>query len=63
MKKIMPSYYSSGNLIVRTDSYDEKKHEKQSKPKEIRLNLWKKKVSNEKNDINNLNSMNFPTLK
>ena len=30
MKKIMPSYYSSGNLIVRTDSYDEKQNEKSS---------------------------------
>ena len=58
----MPSYYSSGNLIVRTDSYDEIIHKKPEK-KEIQLNLWKKKVSNEKNDINNLKKVNFPELK
>lgn len=65
---MMKKYYSVGNLIVRTDSYDSS-DEKDESPKIIKnpvhdspkpTNLWKNKV--QKNDTNNLKKENFPSL-
>lgn len=61
----MPDFYQEGNLIVRTESYNESIHKKKVKNNKKELNLWKIKVKNNKdeNDINNLKIINFPKLK
>lgn len=57
----MEKYYSVGNLIVRTDSYESPKIVKKTVPNSQKsTNLWKKKV--QKNDTNNLKKENFPSL-
>ena len=65
---MMKKYYSVGNLIVRTDSYDSN-DEKDESPKIVKnpvrdspkpTNLWKNKV--QENDTNNLKKENFPSL-
>lgn len=53
----MPSYYREGNLIVRSDSY-EKLYKR-----EIKNELWKKKVKKDNNDISKLEKNNFPKLR
>ena len=73
----MFKFYESGNLIVRTDSFDSlvdtvysdiKKHKKelikeQKQSDEKReLSLWKQKVGNSQNDEKNLTKDNFPSL-
>ena len=73
----MFKFYESGNLIVRTDSFDSfvdnvysdiKKHKenlikRQSRLEEtINLSLWKQKVDNSLNDEKNLMKENFPSL-
>jgi len=58
---IMNKYYSVGNLIVRTESYEPPKIVKKPVPSSQKpTNLWKKKV--QKNDTNNLKKENFPSL-
>ena len=65
----MFKFYESGNLIVRTDSFDSlvdnvysdiKKQKKSDKKRE--LSLWKQKVGNSQNDEKNLTKENFPSL-
>lgn len=72
----MFKFYETGNLIVRTDSFDSlvdnvysdiKKHKeetkKQKKSEQKRENsLWKQKVDNSLNDEKNLTKDNFPSL-
>jgi len=61
----MPEFYQEGNLIVRTESYNESIHKKNIKKEKKELNLWKIKVKNniDENNINNLKINNFPKLK
>ena len=65
----MFKFYESGNLIVRTDSFDSlvdtvysdiKKQKKSDEKRE--LSLWKQKVGNSQNDEKNLTKENFPSL-
>lgn len=68
----MFKFYESGNLIVRTDSFDSlvdnvysdiKKHKQEKKSDEKReLSLWKQKVDNSLNNEKNLTKKNFPSL-
>lgn len=68
----MFKFYESGNLIVRTDSFDSsvdnvysdiKKHKQEKKSYEKReSSLWKHKVDNSLNDEKNLTEDNFPSL-
>ena len=69
----MSHYYSEGNLIVRTDPYDDLVHEcvkscvnevKEVKEVEVKVesNLWKEKVVKEFNNEQNLTKENFPSL-
>jgi hypothetical protein len=71
--KKMSQYYSEGNLIVRTDIYDDielemfstivKEKEKVLKEQEEELFLWKNKVSGRLNSEKNLTKENFPELR
>ena len=73
----MFKFYETGNLIVRTDSFDslvdnvysdikkqkENLIKRQSRLEEKReLSLWKQKVDNSLNDEKNLTKDNFPNL-
>ena len=68
----MFKFYETGNLIVRSDSFDSlvdtiysdiKKHKEEMKSEEKReLSLWKQKVDNSLNDEKNLMKENFPSL-
>ena len=68
----MFKFYETGNLIVRTDSFDSlvdnvysdtKKHKEKMRLEEKReLSLWKQKVDNSLNDEKNLTKENFPSL-
>ena len=73
----MFKFYESGNLIVRTDSFDSlvdtvysdiKKHKEETKnykrntKTKSELSLWKRKVDNSLNDEKNLMKENFPSL-
>ena len=72
----MFKFYESGNLIVRTDSFDSlvdtvysdiKKHKKElikkkNSDEKRELSLWKQKVGNSQNDEKNLTKENFPSL-
>jgi len=55
----MPDYYSEGNLIVRTDSYEEKKEEPKVKEE---VNVWKEKVSGNNKDPEKFKETDFPSL-
>lgn len=56
----MASYYSEGNLIVRTESYEEKKELPKIKEE---INVWKEKVSGENNkDPEKFKREDFPSL-
>lgn len=62
----MPSFYSEGNLIVRTESHEYEQPPKPSpkitqKPV-VKENLWINKVQTKTNDTQNLTMNNFPTL-
>jgi len=71
------SYYSEGNLVVRTDSYDDlekaifndigrvKAEEVKNKEEEEEeeLYLWKGKVARGLNNEKNLTKENFPSLR
>ena len=63
----MPSFYSEGNLIVRTESYEYEQHPKTSPKMDqkpvVKENLWRNKVQTKTNDTQNLTMNNFPTLK
>jgi len=68
----MFKFYETGNLIVRSDSFDSLvdtmysdiiKHKEEMKSEEKReLSLWKQKVDNSLNDEKNLTKENFPSL-
>ena len=64
----MPSFYQSGNLIVRSSSYDMTLHKKKlnknkkNKNKINNLSLWKNKLKINFNDKKNLSINNFPKL-
>ena len=60
----MNRYYESGNLIVRTDSFDKLKElsEPLIKKKE-KLSNWKKVIVGNDNNSKNLEKNNFPQLK
>lgn len=73
----MFKFYETGNLIVRSDSFDSlvdtmysdiKKHKEEMNSEEKRLDqtkkpsLWKQKVDNSLNDEKNLTEENFPSL-
>jgi len=57
--------YESGNLIVRTDSFDKLKElsEPLIKKKEKKLSTWKKVIVGNDNNTKNLEKNNFPQLK
>jgi len=64
----MNRYLESGNLIVRTDSYD--KLNELSEPlikvegdEEIKVSTWKKIITGNNNDSKNLEKNNFPQLR
>ena len=62
----MYQYYKSGNLIVRSDSFDGKNKkliyiEKIESKKNVKINNNWKNIIN-KNDSKNLSKDNFPTL-
>jgi hypothetical protein len=64
----MNRYLESGNLIVRTDSFDKLKELsepliKVEKEKEIKVSTWKKIITGNNNDSKNLEKRNFPQLK
>ena len=59
----MPDFYSEGNLIVRTDSYEQGPPSPKKNVPQKETNLWKNKVKDEKNNKQNLTIDNFPTLK
>ena len=72
----MSQYYSEGNLIVRTDSFDllvesvvedilneKEKVLKEKEEQEEQLSLWKDKVAQRLNSEKNLTKENFPELK
>jgi len=69
----MSHYYSEGNLIVRTDPYDDLVHEcikgcvkgfvnEVEVEVEVESNLWKEKVVKRFNEERNLTKENFPSL-
>jgi len=61
----MNRYLESGNLIVRTDSFDKLKElsEPLIKKKEIKLSTWKKVIVGNDNNTKNLEKINFPQLR
>lgn len=63
----MNRYFESGNLIVRTDSFDKLNElseillkERENKTK---LSTWKKVITGNENHTKNLDKNNFPQLK
>ena len=64
----MPTFYQSGNLIVRSSSYDMDSHNQKLNEKNMiknkinNLSLWKNKLENNMNDKKNLSINNFPKL-
>ena len=66
----MNRYLESGNLIVRTDSFDKLNElsgpliKKSEKEKNIpKIQTWKHKTLGYDNNIKNLNKNNFPQLR
>jgi len=60
----MNRYFESGNLIVRTDSFD--KCKELSEPlikKKEKVSNWKKVIVGNDNNSKNLEKNNFPQLK
>lgn len=63
----MNRYLESGNLIVRTDSFD--KLNELSEPsikkvkKEIKVSTWRKVITGNNNNTKNLEKNNFPQLR
>ena len=64
----MNRYLESGNLIVRTDSFDKLKELslpliKVERDVEIKVSTWKKAITGNDNNTKNLEKINFPQLK
>jgi len=63
----MNRYLESGNLIVRTDSFDKLKELSEplikKKEKEIKVSTWKKAITGNDNNTKNLEKNNFPQLR
>ena len=63
----MNRYLESGNLIVRTDSFDKLKELSgpllKSREKETKLSTWKKAITGNDNNTKNLEKNNFPQLR
>lgn len=64
----MNRYLESGNLIVRTDSFDKLKELsepliKVEKDVEIKVSTWKKAITGNDNNTKNLEKHNFPQLR
>lgn len=63
----MNRYLESGNLIVRTDSFDKLKELSEplikKKEREIKVSTWKKVITGNDNNTKNLEKINFPKLK
>lgn len=63
----MNRYLESGNLIVRTDSFDKLKELSEplikKKENKIKITSWKHKIVGYDNNILNLKINNFPKLK
>jgi len=64
---LMKRYLESGNLIVRTDSFDKCKELSEplikKKEKETKVSTWKKVIVGNDNNTKNLEKYNFPQLK
>ena len=63
----MNRYLESGNLIVRTDSFDKLKELSEpllkSREKETKVSNWKKAITGNDNNTKNLEKNNFPQLR
>ena len=62
----MNRYYESGNLIVRTDSFDKCKELSEpliKKKEQTKVSTWKKAIVGNDNNSKNLEKNNFPKLK
>ena len=63
----MNRYLESGNLIVRTDSFDKLKELSEpllkKKERETKVSTWKKAITGNDNNTKNLEKINFPQLK
>tara|TARA_A200000113_G_scaffold209949_1_gene209425 strand:- start:440 stop:631 length:192 start_codon:yes stop_codon:yes gene_type:complete len=63
----MNRYLESGNLIVRTDSFDKLKELSEplikKKDVETKVSTWKKAITGNDNNTKNLEKNNFPQLR
>jgi hypothetical protein len=65
----MNRYLETGNLIVRTDSFDklnelsEPLNKKKARDEQTKVLTWKKAITGNNNDTKNLEKHNFPQLK
>lgn len=62
----MNRYLESGNLIVRTDSFDKLKELSEpllKKKEQTKVSTWKHKTLGYDNNIKNLEKNNFPQLR
>ena len=63
----MNRYLESGNLIVRTDSFDKLKELPEplikKKDVETKVSTWKKAITGNDNNTKNLEKNNFPQLR
>ena len=63
----MNRYLESGNLIVRTDSFDKLKELSgpllKNREKETKVSTWKKAITGNDNNTKNLEKNNFPQLR
>ena len=66
----MDRYLESGNLIVRTDSFDKLKElsepllkKKEQRNEKNKVSTWKKAITGNDNNTKNLEKHNFPQLR
>ena len=62
----MNRYLESGNLIVRTDSFDKLKELSEpliKKKEKEKVSTWKKAITGNDNNTKNLEKHNFPQLR
>ena len=63
----MDRYLESGNLIVRTDSFDKCKELSEpllkKRENKTKVSTWKKIITGDENNTKNLEKRNFPQLK
>ena len=62
----MNRYYESGNLIVRTDSFDKLKELSEpliKKKEQTKVSTWKKAITCNDNNTKILEKINFPQLR